>query len=371
MAVELLGYSTNEQLALQEAASAGLKSMDHLIRFVSHQQQQQNQTVQPDCRELTDFTVSNFRKVISILNRTGHARFRRSPVQVSNSCTALSLSPSTPAVETLPADPPPAVSPVEQYHSKALTLDFTKPKVAATKVKSMGCEAVPKDALSLSTPIASSTTSSSFMSTITGEGSVSNGKQFLTITGEGSVSNGKQFLTITGEGSVSNGKQFSSVNLPPRPPVSSGKPPIAGKRCRDHDLSDELSGRTSSSGKCHCKKRKTRVRKVIRVPAISSKTADIPADEYSWRKYGQKPIKGSPYPRGYYRCSSVRGCPARKHVERATDDPGMLIVTYDGEHRHVQTTIACTGAGSGSSGERMMVFESTGQKKGERLGLEI
>ena len=38
--------------------------------------------------------------------------------------------------------------------------------------------------------------------------------------------------------------------------------------------------------------------------------------------------------RGYYKCSSVRGCPARKHVERAVDDPAMLIVTYEGEHRH-------------------------------------
>lgn len=77
-----------------------------------------------------------------------------------------------------------------------------------------------------------------------------------------------------------------------------------------------------------------RLKRVVRVPAISLKMADIPPDDYSWRKYGQKPIKGSPHPRGYYKCSSVRGCPARKHVERALDDPSMLVVTYEGEHNH-------------------------------------
>ncbi|KAG1346542.1 putative WRKY transcription factor 65 [Cocos nucifera] len=59
-----------------------------------------------------------------------------------------------------------------------------------------------------------------------------------------------------------------------------------------------------------------------------------PTDSWAWRKYGQKPIKGSPYPRGYYRCSSSKGCPARKQVERSRVDPTMLVVTYSFDHNH-------------------------------------
>ncbi|XP_038888987.1 probable WRKY transcription factor 69 isoform X1 [Benincasa hispida] len=59
-----------------------------------------------------------------------------------------------------------------------------------------------------------------------------------------------------------------------------------------------------------------------------------PSDSWAWRKYGQKPIKGSPYPRGYYRCSSSKGCPARKQVERSRVDPSKLVITYAFDHNH-------------------------------------
>ncbi|XP_017974063.1 PREDICTED: probable WRKY transcription factor 17 isoform X1 [Theobroma cacao] len=104
--------------------------------------------------------------------------------------------------------------------------------------------------------------------------------------------------------------------------------------------SEEASTKcAASTGGCHCSKgRKLRIKKTVRVPAVSNKLSDIPPDDYSWRKYGQKPIKGSPYPRSYYKCSSMRGCPARKHVERCLEDPTMLVVTYEGDHKHSRIT---------------------------------
>jgi len=70
------------------------------------------------------------------------------------------------------------------------------------------------------------------------------------------------------------------------------------------------------------------------------------SDLWAWRKYGQKPIKGSPYPRSYYRCSSSKGCSARKQVERSHSDPGIFIVTYTSEHNHTHPTRRNSLAGS-------------------------
>lgn len=38
--------------------------------------------------------------------------------------------------------------------------------------------------------------------------------------------------------------------------------------------------------------------------------------------------------RGYYRCSSSKGCPARKQVEKSRADPNTLVVTYSYDHNH-------------------------------------
>ncbi|KAF8033649.1 hypothetical protein BT93_C0051 [Corymbia citriodora subsp. variegata] len=284
MAVDCVKMVDNER-AIQEATAAGLMSMQHLLSFFSSPPNP-NPNPNPDphhhhlhlhqpsdsTAHLTNFTVSKFKQVISLLNRTGHARFRRAPQKPFS----LDLVP-----ESKP-DPQPTT------HSQ------THLSLCQSKSQSQSqSQSHSQDLFSMSQPMSSAT--SSFLSTITGDGSVSNGKQ-----------------------------GFSP------PTMSAGKPPLASthrKKCAEEAL---------SAGRCHCsKKRKNRVKRTIRV------AADTAADQYTWRKYGQKPIKGSPHPRGYYKCSSVRGCPARKHVERAQDDPWMLIVTYEGEHRHsVSNTIS-------------------------------
>ncbi|CAO2840800.1 unnamed protein product [Amaranthus hypochondriacus] len=313
MAVELMvgSYKSNpdtfaarmEENAVREATSAGLQSVAKLINLLQDVNSQ-------DYKAVADVAVDRFKKVISILdrNRTGHARFRRGPVDQ-------------------PRAPPAAV--VER---KPLVLD-SKPSIGSAFTRVVSSSQIQRlpplpqqhskmmDRKECSTTINFSCSSglmaatNSYISSLTGD---SDSLQ------PSSMSSGFQ---------ITNLSQVSSA----------GKPPLSSSLKRKCNSMDD--SKCSASDRCHCpKRRKSRVKRTVRVPAISLKMADIPPDDYSWRKYGQKPIKGSPHPRGYYKCSSVRGCPARKHVERAQDDPSMLIVTYEGDHSHPQSVTDATVA---------------------------
>ncbi|KAK2657531.1 hypothetical protein Ddye_010583 [Dipteronia dyeriana] len=328
MAVELImGYRNNsftskiEDHAVQEAAS-GLESIEKLIKLLSQQQQARHDksnhhqqqsssslTTLPssassssipssidldmDYKSVADVAVSKFKRVISLLGRTrtGHARFRRAPV---------AAPPSTPPL-LLPNPNP------ENNNNN---------KVSDTKIYyATPIQQIPPPLKNSSTTInfsySGNNNNSSFMSSLTGD-----------------TESKQQQQSTSSAFQITNLSQVSSAG---KPPLSSSS--LKRKSCTSDNLGSGQCAATS--GRCHCtKKRKLRVKRIVRVPAISLKLSDIPPDDYSWRKYGQKPIKGSPHPRGYYKCSSVRGCPARKHVERALDDPAMLIVTYEGEHNH-------------------------------------
>ncbi|KAL2667064.1 hypothetical protein AAZV13_01G047400 [Glycine max] len=70
-----------------------------------------------------------------------------------------------------------------------------------------------------------------------------------------------------------------------------------------------------------------------RIIVQTTSEVDLLDDGYRWRKYGQKVVKGNPYPRSYYKCTT-QGCNVRKHVERASTDPKAVITTYEGKHNH-------------------------------------
>ncbi|KAK1258852.1 putative WRKY transcription factor 28 [Acorus gramineus] len=74
-------------------------------------------------------------------------------------------------------------------------------------------------------------------------------------------------------------------------------------------------------------------------------------DGYRWRKYGQKAVKNSPYPRSYYRCTSQK-CTVKKRVERSFQDPTVVITTYEGQHTH-QSPATLRG-NTGLLGQSMM-----------------
>ncbi|KAG2678200.1 hypothetical protein I3760_12G132500 [Carya illinoinensis] len=64
-----------------------------------------------------------------------------------------------------------------------------------------------------------------------------------------------------------------------------------------------------------------------------SAVAERPSDDgYNWRKYGQKLVKGSEFPRSYYKCTHPN-CEVKKLFERSHDGQITEII-YKGTHDH-------------------------------------
>lgn len=72
-------------------------------------------------------------------------------------------------------------------------------------------------------------------------------------------------------------------------------------------------------------------RKTEQTWSIVSQTTD---DNHAWRKYGQKDILNSQFPRSYFRCTRKfeQGCKAMKQVQRLEENPDMYNITYIGLH---------------------------------------
>ncbi|XP_044501596.1 WRKY transcription factor 71-like [Mangifera indica] len=93
------------------------------------------------------------------------------------------------------------------------------------------------------------------------------------------------------------------------------------------------------------KPKKEKKQREPRFAFLTKSEIDHLEDGYRWRKYGQKAVKNSPYPRSYYRCTSQK-CSVKKRVERSFQDPTIVITTYEGQHNHqCPATLRGTGAG--------------------------
>ncbi|KAF1887519.1 hypothetical protein Lal_00040573 [Lupinus albus] len=268
-----------ERIDLEEAASAGMKGINHLLQLMSSSDDQNNvKSNHLDCTEITEFTVSKFKQVINLLNAnlpksqtsppSGHARFRRTPSIPS---------PSPSEHEELNVIN-------HQTQTESMTLHYTNPVIVDT----------------YSNPCT----------------------ELVTVPQISSPNDISPTISMAGDRSVPDTNMDLSIIIAAQP-ISAAKPiPLPSSR-------GKRGPRDTHSDDCPCSK--TRVQPGI-VRTIRAKIGDI-ADSYSWRKYGQKYIKGAPYPR----CSSVKGCPARKRVERDEEDINILVINYHGDHCHPNT----------------------------------
>ncbi|GER57776.1 WRKY DNA-binding protein 21 [Striga asiatica] len=323
---------------MEEVERANIAAVESCHRVISILSQPHDQNHLRTLSDQTGQAVHKFKRVISLLGSgCGHARVRKSrkiQTPVPQSIFLENPIPKTEDHQIIPKplsllqinhdrEPPPAAHNSLSLKTSSLDLHLAQQKSPLSSYHFMQNQQQRlqiqqlKHQADLSYRRSSSGVSLNFdRSTCTP--SMSSARSFISsLSMDGSVANldGNGFRLLGGARSADHGSFHHKRSCSSR--------------------GEDGSVKCGGNSRCHCsKKRKHRVKRSIKVPAISNKLADIPPDEYSWRKYGQKPIKGSPHPRGYYKCSSMRGCPARKHVERCLEEPSMLIVTYDGEHNH-------------------------------------
>ncbi|KAL6952526.1 hypothetical protein U1Q18_015854 [Sarracenia purpurea var. burkii] len=96
---------------------------------------------------------------------------------------------------------------------------------------------------------------------------------------------------------------------------------------------EELDDQDKTMKQLKPKKKNPKRQREPRFAFMTRSEIDHLDDGYRWRKYGQKAVKNSPFPRSYYRCTTA-GCGVKKRVERSSDDPSIVVTTYEGTHTH-------------------------------------
>ncbi|XP_043689715.1 WRKY transcription factor 71-like [Telopea speciosissima] len=134
----------------------------------------------------------------------------------------------------------------------------------------------------------------------------------------------------------------------------------SGKSKKDQQLKgcEEGEGSEKSKKVSNPKKKGEKRQREPRFAFMTKSEVDHLEDGYRWRKYGQKAVKNSPYPRSYYRCTSQK-CTVKKRVERSFQDPSIVITTYEGQHIHPSPATLRGNAAAGLFVPSMLTAQPT------------
>ncbi|CAK9187625.1 unnamed protein product [Ilex paraguariensis] len=126
------------------------------------------------------------------------------------------------------------------------------------------------------------------------------------------------------------------VNTPATPnssSISSSSTEAANDDQQAKTVEEEEQDQEKTKKELKPKKKNQKRQREPRFAFMTKSEVDHLDDGYRWRKYGQKAVKHSPFPRSYYRCTTV-GCGVKKRVERSYADPSIVVTTYEGTHTH-------------------------------------
>ncbi|KAJ6847251.1 putative WRKY transcription factor 48 [Iris pallida] len=151
--------------------------------------------------------------------------------------------------------------------------------------------------------------------------------------------------------------EITTANLPTTPnssSISSSSDEAAKPEATAAEEEAEIEKEKKQTKEATKKKGQKRPREP-RVAFMTKSEVDHLEDGYRWRKYGQKAVKNSPFPRSYYRCTAI-ACGVKKRVERSVTDPSVVVTTYEGQHTHPSPVVPRGGQMAARSPQQMPDF---------------